>query len=530
MTTAVETQVLIVGAGPTGLALAGELRRRGVDCILIEALDSPQTWDRATVVHPRTLELMASVGIAGDLVEAGVEQRYIHLMSGGEELAAIDLADSGSPYGFNLNVSEEVTERVLTDHLAGHGGRVDHGHRLTALRQNPEGVVASIAGPGGETEVSARWIVGCGGLHSPVRELSGIDFEGHAIAQPWAVFDVTLTGWPREHEANYAFLDEDPVIITALPGDRWRAYVRPADEESDLVGDAARVIERYAPGVVLDDVLNPTRFHCHAKVAARYRAGRALLAGDAAHVCSPAQGHGMNTGIQDAFNLAWKLAMVCRDEAGDGLLDSYEAERRPVAELVVSSGNEFETMQALAGEGERSDRDQAIRQTFEDPEGRRGEVLAETELNFSYAGSPVVAGGAAEAGEAGAGDRLPALPVVPEGDVRNLHDVVPEGPGHRLLVLGRSPEIVTRAMKALDLDTSAFFGVTTGLASGDSVRRGEIPAETADRLGIADVAFFGIRPDRYIGVRSDGADPAPVRAYVELIRSGGAKPAPGSEN
>ena len=136
----------------------------------------------------------------------------------------------------------------------------------------------------------------------------------------------------------FAHLDQPPVILTPLPGRRWRAYLRPTSETSDLVAEAEEVLLRYVPGVGFAGVENPARFRCHSRVAARYRSGRVLLAGDAAHACTPAEGHGMNTGLQDAFNLGWKLALVCRGEAGAGLLDTYEAERRPVAELVVSVG------------------------------------------------------------------------------------------------------------------------------------------------------------------------------------------------
>lgn len=136
-----DTRVLIVGAGPTGLTLAGELLRRRVDCVLIDSLEGPLHWDRATVVHPRTLELLDTVGLAGEIVEAGVEQRYIHLFADGEKLGEMDLAGSGSEFGFNLNVSEEVTESVLAGHLERQGGSVRHGHRLTGMRQEPDGHV-----------------------------------------------------------------------------------------------------------------------------------------------------------------------------------------------------------------------------------------------------------------------------------------------------------------------------------------------------------------------------------------------------
>lgn len=502
-----DTRVLIVGAGPTGLALAGELMRRKVDCILIDSLEGPLHWDRATVVHPRTLELLDTVGLADELVEAGVSQRHLHIYSDGERLGEMDLAESGSEFGFNLNVSEEVTESVLTGHLERQGGSVRQGHRLTAMRQEPDRVVATVEHSDEVMEIEAEWVVGCGGLHSPVRELSGIEFEGHDIATPWAVFDVTLTGWPHGYDCNFAFLDRDPVIITALPGERWRAYVRPAAPDSDLVGDAAAVITRYGPGVSLDDVANPTRFHCHTKVAARYREGRALLAGDAAHVVSPSQGHGMNTGIQDSFNLAWKMAMVCHGHADASLLDSYEAERRPVARRVAASGDDFESAQGILDEAGRGERNGAIRDAYANEESRRQEVLAEAELNISYAGSPIVIGGEPVEGP-GAGDRF----VDPAFEM-------PTGFGHTLLVVAHGEDLAAEAVASLDPKVSRAFEstVTLGPDSG-----------APDRLGVEVASFFAIRPDGHVGCRSDGAGTQPIEDYVDLLRAGGRGAAEGN--
>ena len=144
------------------------------------------------------------------------------------------------------------------------------------------------------------------------------------------MFDATLQGWADTYEGTFVYLETLPVILTALPGQRWRVYMRPISDESDLVADAAATLRAYLPAVSFVDVENPTRFHCHTKVAAKYRSGRVFLAGDAAHLCSPSEGHGMNCGLQDAFNLAWKLSLVHHGAADPVLLDSYEIERRPV--------------------------------------------------------------------------------------------------------------------------------------------------------------------------------------------------------
>jgi 2-polyprenyl-6-methoxyphenol hydroxylase-like FAD-dependent oxidoreductase len=495
----VKTKVLIVGAGPTGLVLAAELRRRDVDCLLIDAREEPRRWDRATIVHPRSLELFATVGIVDRFLEAGVHQWGIRIFAGGEQLGELDLAESGSRYGFNLDLSEEVTEAIITEHLEAHGGSVSRGHELVGLERHEDHVLATVAHDGGSEEIWAEWIVGCGGLRSPVRELIGIPFEGHDIAAPWAVFDVTLAGWSSDLDVNFGFFDDPPVILTPLPGQRWRAYLRPSSPDSDLVAEAAAVIAAHDPGAELVDVENPRRFDCQTRVAARYRDGRILLAGDAAHVCTPGQGHGMNTGIQDSFNLAWKLAHVVKGEAEEALLDSYEAERRPVARTITSSGDAMEAMMAIGPGPEREARNRSLREAFADPESRRDEVVAEVEVDVEYSGSPIVSG---EAEVLAGGARLPT----------ELQERV--GPEHTLMLLTRNGSAADTAEGRGELEAAGdgFFDATLAV---------ELDPEGAARLGVEGPTILAIRPDHYIGLRHDAADIGPVRAYVDLVRSGG---------
>ncbi|WP_314506064.1 FAD-dependent monooxygenase [uncultured Microbacterium sp.] len=507
-----KTSVLIVGAGPTGLTLAAELQRRSVDCVIIDALEGPMSWDRATIVHPRTMELLSTVGLSDDLRDVGVHQRFIDIFSGGEHLGRMDLAEVDSPFAFNVNVSEEVTERALSRHLHAQGGAVRYRHRLTGMDLTDAGVLARIEHAGEEYELEAEWIVGCGGLHSPVRELSGIPFEGHSIAQSWAVVDTTLAGWPFGHETNFAFLDHDSVILTPLPELRWRAYIRPTSDTSDLVEDASAVVRRYAPEVSLIDNANPTRFHCHTKVATVYRRGRALLAGDAAHVCSPAQGHGMNSGIQDSFNLAWKLALVCHGEADPRLLDSYEAERRPVALKITASGDGFETMQTLRDDDARAERDAALRATFADDAARHREILGEAELDISYEDSPIIVPAVGGPAGVGAGHRLPAG--------IGLYPLL--GTTHTAVVIGCDSARVAETTSAIQDAYEREIDTVIPLALDDPVLDPTVRSAADDLLGAASMTILVVRPDAYIGVRSDDAGLEPVRRYLDLVRDGAA--------
>jgi len=212
--------VLVVGAGPTGLLLAAELHRREVPCVLIDERSGPQHWDRATVVHPRSLELFESLGLSERFLALGTPQRGAKIHSSGDVLGAFDLTSSGSSYPYSLGVSEEVTEAILTEYLGAQGGEVTRASRLIGLTARPDGVVAEVERDGERIQMAASWVVGCDGLHSPTREASGIGFDGHDLAAPWAVFDATLDPWSEVFDLTFVYLETVPVILTALPGRR----------------------------------------------------------------------------------------------------------------------------------------------------------------------------------------------------------------------------------------------------------------------------------------------------------------------
>lgn len=486
--------VLIAGAGPTGLLLAAELQRRGVSCKLIDARPGPLHWDRATVIHPRSLEVFESLGLIDRFLEAGTKQRFVKMYSGGQLLGELDLSECGSRHGFNLGLSEEATESILTDYLCGFGGSVHRSTRLVGVNPHSAGVLAELERDGQRCRIEAEWIVGCDGVHSAARELCGIVLEGHDISEPWAVFDATIAGWTDGFEVNVGYLDSIPVILTALPARRWRVYLRPSAADSDLVADAASTLRQYAAGASFVDVANPTRFHCASKVADRFRSGRVLLAGDAAHLCSPAQGHGMNTGLQDAFNLAWKLALVCKGIADASLLESYEAERRPVAEMVARSGDITERGELLADPAERRDRDVAIRTTFADAASRHNEIVAETELNVAYSASPIVYG--ERSGALAAGERLPSTISV-------------RAVGHTLVLAGDAT--------AGDSEVASLLEALRDVVHDSRVFEAVVSMDADDVPDNCGTTLIAVRPDGYIGMRCERDHLAALEQYRRLV-------------
>jgi hypothetical protein len=263
-------------------------------------------------------------------------------------------------------------------------------------------------------------------------------------------------------------------------------------------------------------------------VAARYRKGRALLAGDAAHVCSPDQGHGMNSGIQDAVNLAWKLALVCEGDADPALLDSYEVERRPVALEVVAAGEGMEEMGEFDGEEGRARRDEEVRAALSDPETAHTEAVAEAELNITYRDSPIVERCERELGRSEgslrAGDRLPDLgPVTAapgEREVR-LHELTYR-PSHTLLVVavgdgGEELPHLLAQLEALVVGSPLFDTVFALATARGDAPVGTIHPDAARALGVESLAVLAIRPDRHIGLLAEGGGLADVERYASLV-------------
>ena len=371
-----------------------------------------------------------------------------------------------------------------------------------------------------------RWAVGCDGLHSPTRELSGIGFDGHAIAKAWAVFDAAVKGWNDTYEGIFPFLDASPIILTALPGQRWRVYLRPSSDDSDLVADATSTLRANVPGASFVDVENPTRFHCNTKVAAKFRDGAVFLAGDAAHLCTPAEGHGMNSGLQDAFNLAWKLALVHQGHAGTILLDSYEAERRPVAERITESGDRTEHAHTTTDPAERKSRDETIIATLADPATLHLEVAAEAELNIDYSGSPIIFGDADKALRPG--NRLPDTIRVEwtDGSARRLHKLAHRR-GHTLMLIAgpasdaRDFVNIHAALQKAATDSPLFeAAVGVGVSRDLPVEIGYMEPAAANLLGVEGSTLFVMRPDGYIGLRADRDHLRELKRYSALVLAG----------
>jgi 2-polyprenyl-6-methoxyphenol hydroxylase-like FAD-dependent oxidoreductase len=330
-------EVVIVGAGPTGLLLAGDLAAAGVPCTVLERRAGESNLTRAFGVHARTLELLDARGLADELLETGTAVDRLHVLGG----AVLDLAWLPSRFPFMLITPQYQTERLLERRARALGARIVEGVEVTGLRQDGDGVELELLTEEAATERRrAAYVVGADGVRSTVRSALGLGFPGRSAVQSMMLADVRLSDTPRDALSIAA--GAVGFALVASFGDGWhrviawnREHQLPDSAPVDFDDLRATTRGSYGTDFGMHDPRWTSRFHSDERQVPGYRSGRVLLAGDAAHVHSPAGGLGMNAGLQDAANLGWKLAAEAHGRAPAGLLDSYHAERHPVGRSTV---------------------------------------------------------------------------------------------------------------------------------------------------------------------------------------------------
>lgn len=438
--------VLVVGAGPVGLTMAAELVRHGVRCRIIDRLPLPSPYCRAIGVTARTLELWEDMGIVAKMIDAGLWLRATCAIINGSEPREFQTNFPDLPYG-HLGLPQPETERILTEHLASFGIEVERPVALASFEQDQTSVHATLSHLDGTTEIAAfRYIVGCDGAHSTVRRASGIQFEGDQFPVNFMLGDILLnSGLARGVVLRIVQTNENgaPDFLMAVPlpeRNRYRvSMLAPEQDFSDgdahglqtertppTIGELQQVADRLLPGKIrMSDMRWSSLFRISMRLAARYRNGRAFLTGDAAHIHPPTGGQGMNTGIQDAYNLAWKMALVLKGAVSEDLLESYEAERRPVGAEVVAR---------TRAQSERFGREQP------DPKAR----YADTQILVNYRGtrwSKDQIDGSADDLAVRAGDRAPDCHGLCREGIHyplRLFDVI-RGPEYVLIVYFAKP-------------------------------------------------------------------------------------------
>ena len=509
-----DTEVLIVGAGPTGLMLADQLARRGVRPMIIDRHSGPAQQSRAMAVQARTLEIYSAMGIAERAVERGKEGVGANMWANGKLTARVPIGDIGqdlSPFPYVLMLGQDENELILGGKLQELGFSVQWNTELTNLEQHADHVTAQLKGPDGITRtITAAWVAGCDGAHSPVRELNGITFPGAPYEHVFFVADTVATGDMVQDELNVYLLKKGfHLFFPMRTTNGWRVIgILPANlrDRPDLsFDDVVPHLQQEAGTRLRFQTCHWfSTYRIHHRRAQRFRDHRCFLLGDAAHVHSPMGAQGMNTGLQDAYNLAWKLAMVVKGEADETLLDSYESERIPVAQRLLSTTDRafrlvvadtwlaafFRTkiMAKLASIAMRRER---VRRVAFRTISQIGIQYRDSALSKTLPGIPATA-------PAG-GDRFPWIRLRlsddgPAEDLTTGRDDTRFG----LLLFGQTPQVSTEL--------------------GDLVRACAVPGTPANQAELAkanipEQSFYLLRPDGHVAIAGVRFDKAVVLQY-----------------
>jgi pentachlorophenol monooxygenase len=518
-----DAEVLIAGAGPIGVTAAIELARRGIACRIVDPLVEPPQYAKAVGVQPRTLEVFEGMGVLRRILDAALLMRGQIVYINGERVAELDMTvPDDVPFRF-IAIPQYATEAILRDELAQHGVQVRRGVRVTGFEQDADGVTATLAGDAGEQRVRADYLIGADGAHSAVRKALGLTFEGAAFEEQYMLGDVEVD-WSMPHGYGIRSMHQtdgntdDLLVCIPLPPfdalrasahrrhNRYRMSMLVPDELS--AGDTPQldhlqaVLDRLSPEPTTARNLRwSSVFRISHRIVDAYGRGRVFVAGDAAHIHPPTGAQGMNTGIQDAHNLAWKLALVLSGHAAPGLLESYDAERRPVGEEVV--GRTVRSAREGIG-ADSTDADYVIRR--------------EAQLLIDYGGSPIVADGA--------GTRAP--------DATGLTRDAVTGPLRLFSLLGRREHTTVLYAPDGSVDVAAYERAAAAAvdaahgrmevyliaAPGADVGATELPVvvdsggEFARAYAPPGAAAYVVRPDGYLSLAAQRVDPAELVTHL----------------
>ena len=484
-------KVLIAGAGPVGLTLANELVRHGIPIRIVDKSAQRTDKSKALVLWSRTLELFDDAGYAKDFMSAGMQAHGAWISTGTEVMAKVSFDVIDSRIAYALMIAQSETERVLEERLAASGVTVERTVELTGFTDRGTSVEASLTRPSGEPEtVEADWLVGCDGAHSAVRHGLGFSFEGSTLQSHWALADGHIAGLdPTDHLHIYWHRDG---ILAFFPivGDRWRviANLGPAKDgevhPDPTLDEINRLMaHRGSPGIVMSNPVWLAAFRINERKVRDYSKGRVFLAGDAAHIHSPAGGQGMNTGMQDAFNLAWKLSLVIAGATGPSLLDSYSRERTAVGDRVLKNAGLMTEAATLSNPLLQDMRNTILRIAASFPQIRHKIADQLAEVDIGYPDSPLTDKSSHIADGPKSGERWP--------------DRLPAGAGGRKFTALGPAELVTAL-------AARFPKLVMAAPARDPAHA------TALRL---------IRPDGYVGFAGAPKDAARAEAYLAALGS-----------
>ncbi|HET9836568.1 MAG TPA: FAD-dependent monooxygenase [Rhodanobacteraceae bacterium] len=477
---AAETDVLIVGAGPVGLFLANECARRGLRWRLVEARATQSRHSKALAIFPRTLEIFDMAGVAVPFLEAANRVTSIAVVTPRRTLARMHFAPDNSPYPFIAMVPQDQTERLLVEQLSRRGGAVEYETSFVTAVQQDDSVTVTLDRDGTRTEMSAAFVVGCDGAHSPVRHLLDLPFDGAEYHDEFLLADVETNDVLAADELQLCPSSLGPLAIFPMSATRRRivAMIRRPEGDAPSLDLVRRMLAERAPAVIEARSLHwSSYFRIHHRHVSKLREGRIFVAGDAAHIHSPFGGQGMNTGLQDVWNLAWKLDLFLRGRGNERLLDSYGLERLPVIRNVIATTDFLTRTMGTPNKIAEVLRDTMIPMISRLAPFQHAFVQRLSELGIAYHGSPIVEG---------KGQRYM------DDSIRGGHGIL----DRFLLVLeeGANPDIV-EAARQLERSMADVLELRRTPRSGATL----------------------VRPDGYIGLSAKRADRDALMEVQQLL-------------
>lgn len=501
-----DPEVFIAGAGPTGLLMAIEMARRGRKLRIVEQNASPSIHSKALGMQARTLEVFEALGFADKFVARGEPTRDVRIYSGVREIAHVHFDETATRFPYVLVIPQSATEQLLAEQLSSLGVEIERETRLTDFEQDDAGVSVAIARADGASEtLRAGWLIGCDGAHSTTRHVLGTPFEGVQDPEDFGLVDCRLDG--LEHGDSLQLHPEVDGLTAIFPmgGARRRIVATLAPGVQIETMDAAAwqdlLARRGLPHAAVSDITWQSAFHVSYRAVESMRSGRVFLAGDAAHIHSPAGGQGMNTGLQDAHNLAWKLDFALSGLAPDSLLDTYSVERHQVAKDVLRL-----TRTLTSGATTRSVAVRLLRNTvlslLSHLPAVQNEITGDiSEIKLSYRQSPLNGG---SSGRVAPGERAPDIAVMPaDSQPHRLFDIVSCG-ALTLLCVGQDSDDKLRAAQAA---SSRKYGrLVNAVIASD--------ADAVDAYGAGAPQLLAVRPDGYVGFRGDLGDVDALDSYL----------------
>jgi 2-polyprenyl-6-methoxyphenol hydroxylase-like FAD-dependent oxidoreductase len=495
-----KTDVLIVGAGPVGLTMAAELKRYGLSIRIIDEDAGRTDKSKAIALWARTLELLNRMGpgVTQGFIDAGLKAESANIFAGEQQIAQVDLSSVDTPYKFMLLIPQSETERLLEEHLNGFGGKVERQVSLKAFEQSSDLVTCTLGhADGSEERMEASWLIGCDGAHSAVRHQLGMSFEGSTMLNDWILADLQISGMQGPPAGNIYWHAQGVLALFPLGGTRYRVIADVGESVSNAIGEhgvptlkeVQQILETRGPkGIVASDPVWLSSFTINERKVADYRAQRVFLAGDAAHVHSPAGGQGMNTGMHDAVNLAWKLSLVARGIcAAEPLLASYSPERSAVAAKVLQTTGKTTAIAVMKGEAKQAIRNHVASLVFGLTPVKHAMANMLSEVSEGYPDSPLNRSCDFEHAGPAPGKRAP---------IRDNEPPIGQGPTPRFVLFGEDKNALASAAKEF-----ADIVEPTLRAPYDS-----------DGLWL-------VRPDGYVALRAKCGDVQTVQEYLERLRS-----------